>query len=143
MKAIKFKLSIDPTNNAAVVALHALLLAMKPNDTVAANLPQRKTVKETPVMEVHTVSNNANTASMEIETPANEEPEETNGNPADVETDLGVPTATLEEIREVLGKKVGEHREAIKNQLTKLNAKNVSVLATEHYDSFKAFLDKL
>lgn len=53
------------------------------------------------------------------------------------------PTVTIEQVREVLGKKVGDHRETIKAKLTELGAKNVSVLDASHYDNFHAFLTNL
>lgn len=49
----------------------------------------------------------------------------------------------LEDLREVLGKKVTDHREAIKAELTKRNAKNVTLLGKEHYVEFLAFLNGL
>lgn len=121
MKPIKIKLSISPTNIQAVAALHALLLVIGANETVGAEVPMKviKAIKPTPEKPVSAVP------------PSGSAPEEI------------LPTATLEQIREVLGQKVTEHREAIKAQLTKFDAKNVSVLAVKHYDEFKAFLDKL
>lgn len=51
--------------------------------------------------------------------------------------------ATLEQIRDILGKKVTDHRESIKSKLTELGAKNVSVLNPEHYTAFHNFLTEL
>lgn len=62
--------------------------------------------------------------------------------PMETKDDTG-PTATLEQIREVLGKKVTEHRDAIKAKLTEFGAKNVSVLDTAKYSQFFNFLTEL
>lgn len=52
-------------------------------------------------------------------------------------------TIKVEDIRAELQKKVTNNREAIKEKLTSLNAKNVTVLATDKYEEFMEFLTAL
>lgn len=131
MNTININLEIDPANTKVAEALSNLILVMG-GASAGKHVNIAKEVKAT--FEAPTTAKTsvdpANPPAEEI--PAIIEPENRN--------DEG---ASLEEIREVLGKKVGEHREAIKAKLTELNAKNVTVLSTEHYVDFKAFLDKL
>jgi len=53
------------------------------------------------------------------------------------------PIAGITEIRSVLASKVGNHREAIKAELERLDAKNVTSLKEENYNGFFEFLEKL
>lgn len=50
---------------------------------------------------------------------------------------------TIEDLRAQVSKKVEEHRDAIRAELKKLDAKNVSSLDAEHYEAFDTFLTKL
>ena len=52
-------------------------------------------------------------------------------------------TYTVEEVREKLKEKVGEHREEIKAKLTELGAPNVSSLDPDKYSEFVDFLESL
>lgn len=51
--------------------------------------------------------------------------------------------STIEDLRALVAKKVGDNREDIKTRLTTLGAKNVSSLEVEHYPAFKEFLEDL
>ena len=53
------------------------------------------------------------------------------------------PDVSLNDIRAIMSKKVKEHREALKAELDKYGAKNVSVLDEEHYGAFYKFLTEL
>lgn len=49
----------------------------------------------------------------------------------------------IEDVRAKLAEKVNDHREAIKDKLTELGAKNVTSLATDKYQEFLDFLEEL
>lgn len=53
------------------------------------------------------------------------------------------PEYKIEEVREKLKEKVGEHREEIKAKLSELGAPNVSNLNPEKYNEFMEFLNGL
>lgn len=57
------------------------------------------------------------------------------------ETDDDMPS--IEKVRATVSKKVGDHRQAIKKQLTELGANNVSSLDSDKYADFLAFLEDL
>lgn len=52
-------------------------------------------------------------------------------------------TVKLEDLRALLGEKIGDHREAIRAKFTELDAKNVSVMKPEDYQEFYNFLASL
>lgn len=58
-------------------------------------------------------------------------------------TDSTAPSKTIEEVREMLTKKVNEHREAIKQKLTELGAPSVTKLDPSKYDELYNFLNSL
>lgn len=145
MNTIQLNLEIDPKNTAVTQALAALILAIgstQLSNATASIEAVKKAVKETfPAPE--TASPKPDSIALNAE--ASQEPEETQQDAEETEeTDPTTPpTTSLEDLRELLGKKVGAHRDVIKAELTKLEAKNISVLAPKHYDSFKTFLDNL
>lgn len=137
---VKVEVVIDTTQVKQIAALSQLLAIigeagpeqtetiLPVNKTTETAPPEKqiRATKEVPKQEVK---------APEPEEPATEEAEETTAE----ETE----GPKLEEIREVLGKKVTEHREAIKAMLTKLGAKNVSMLDAKYYVEFYTFLNKL
>lgn len=135
MKTSKFEVEIDLENQQQVLAFSALLLTIGGHSTSLHELGREaaqpivekkmKAVKETPAPM-------AATGEAPKETPA-----------AEVAMVKSEPAHKLEEVRELLSKKVGDHREVIKAKLTELDAKNVTVLKPEFYDSFYEFLESL
>lgn len=53
------------------------------------------------------------------------------------------PTVSIEQIKSLMAKKISDHRDTIKKQMTKIGAQNVSTIPVDKYDSFHAFLEKL
>lgn len=144
MNTIQINLEIDPNNVAVTQALSNLILVMGGSEAgkhvgIAKEI---KAVKETPLTKPEPAPLTV-VKDEETESPESLSDTDTQETPADSDNDSDAPVATLEQIREVLGKKVAEHRDAIKSELTKHGAKNVSVLDAKHYDEFFAFLNKL
>lgn len=50
---------------------------------------------------------------------------------------------TIEQLRELLGTKVNDHRSAIKEKLTSFGAKNLTALEVANYGAFHKFLTEL
>ena len=76
-----------------------------------------------------------------VETKEEPEPEFEEEN--EVEETQTDEVITLDHIRNTLQKKVANHRDAIKDKLVELGAKNATSLPEEHYVSFKNYLDSL
>lgn len=133
MKTIKIELEIDLSSATQIQALSAVMLAIG-NHQVESPVEKPifvekvKTTKPTFVPQEKIVMAPVEEAKEELENTIEETIEK---------------FSTLEEIREVLGKKVTDHREKIKAELTRLEAKNVSVLNPSFYNTFKTFLDRL
>lgn len=53
------------------------------------------------------------------------------------------PTVTIEQIKSLMAKKISDHRDNIKKQMTKIGAQNVSTIPVDKYDSFHSFLEGL
>lgn len=160
---IKLKLSIDPTQPKQVEALNVLLMiigqpkaypttmnfsdpiVVKGEDIIKSLIgaepekPKRtRAGKQAPLADLTpgALADATDDGGMN-ETLLEDQKEAENANgPAE-------SLVTIEQVREVLGKKVGDHRETIKAKLTGLGAKNVSVLDASHYDAFHAFLTNL
>ena len=144
---IKIKLSIDPTNKNVVSAFNNLMNAMGSNETLSeakysfsgeqiektAKITKTKETFKDPVKETKDL-----TDSKSVE--RQEKTEQTGKSESKEEKDASV---SISDIRLILGQKVTDHRETIKAELNRLDAKNVSVLDEKHYEDFKKFLDNL
>jgi len=129
---MELKLSIDVTNEKEVQeALHVLrLIAGEPAPTI------EETPKEKPKRQRRTKP-----------TPSPEKPkidaeEHPREEPKEVETN-SEEARTIDQVREILSKKVGEHRAAIKSKLKELGTPNVTQLDPEKYGEFYTYLEGL
>ena len=111
---IEIKLTVDPNNRAQIKALNDFFKASQSQDEAQA--PKRKTRAKQETLK---------------------EPQDTEEVP-----DEDLPF-TEEQVRAILSTKVKNHREAIKEKLTSLGAKNVSTLAKTKYAGFVKYLKKL
>lgn len=143
MAQIKIELSIDSSNSKEVNALMALLGQLNPSSNVST--VETKTIDQGSKKEVFgtakTVTKNKVVEKLK-EVEAEKEKEdapEVEANPAE-ETDA---TISITEIRELLAKKVNDHRGEIKAELTKIGASSVTTMKESYYDGFYAFLQKL
>lgn len=146
---MKIKLKIDLTNLAAVEALNTLLVVIGSTEEVTRKTPVLETknpdvgitdtVEQKPVKTTKASKKTLQIVEDSKEETATEEVEDKKIMDQKAET----PIATLEEIRELLSKKVVEHREEVKAKLTEFDAKNLTLLSEEHYDEFKEFLNSL
>lgn len=146
MAQIKIELSIDSSNSKEVNALMALLGQLNPSSNVTVGEP--KTIdlgsKKEATGTTKTVTKNK-VAEKVKEVEAEKEKEKTpevEADPAE-ETNEEDPTITITEIRELLAKKVNDHRGEIKSELTKIGASSVTTMKESFYDGFYAFLQKL
>ena len=143
MAQIKIELSIDSSNLKEVNALMALLGQLNPSSNVTVGEP--KTIDQGSKKEVtgttKTVTKNK-VAEKTKEVKAEKEKEDAPKVEADSaeETDA---TVSITEIRELLAKKVNDHRGEIKAELTKIGASSVTTMKESYYDEFYAFLQKL
>lgn len=53
------------------------------------------------------------------------------------------PSVTIEQIKSMMAKKISDHRDVIKKQMTKIGAQNLSTISADQYDSFYSFLEGL
>lgn len=168
MKTIKIKLEIDPKNTTAVAAFNTLLnaignseSAIKNNEhaiTISGDFIKTKT-EEKQKVEPKTVIDQkqksiketfkdqvAEKVEDQIAEKVEDQDQVENQNQvvekAEKQTDIQ-SEIKLQDIRDVLGKKVNEHREVIKLKLTELGAKNVTLLDVEHYPAVLTFLNSL
>jgi len=150
MKTVKIKLVIDPANDKVVEALDNLLSVMGGNEgmkvkvaekgqeaSVEFNGEEKKPAKKVKETFVATEETAPPVEELELEPAEEMDLEESDD---DAGTDEEVTDA---DVREVMGKKVTDHREAIKAKLTELGAKNLTVLDPAHYSVFYTFLNEL
>lgn len=135
MKILKFKLAIDLTDKKQVDAFNNLLVAI--GDAGEKTKRKLGRPKKNPVLPEGNSDNLSGTQTeISIEKPnQKEQPEKTQGDKE--------PTVTLADLRALLAEKVAYNRDECANKLKEMNTKNVSSLASEHYDEFYAFLESL
>lgn len=77
----------------------------------------------------------AKEAAENAEEPEEAEEEESSGDES--------PSVTIEQIKSMMAKKISDHRDDIKKQMTKIGAQNLSTISADQYDSFYSFLEGL
>lgn len=147
MNKIKIKAKIDCTNEAHINAAYAFLQALgelpllkenpvkKPRKKADTSSAERKTAVTTSTNEATTKkAEQSTTRQLQQSTQSVEEnsPKETDGS--------GI---TVQDIRVAMSTKVANNKVAIKKELTRLEAHNVSALLPEHYQEFMDFLNSL
>lgn len=126
---MKVTLKIHPHNEEELKQVAALLTALKFTDKKSVE-PAVKADKITqPKTEPVKTGQPVKAEEVKVEEP--KQPVDTKG-------------ITLDKLLEAVQHKIQMgHREAIKTQLNKFGAKNVSALAAEHYVEFSDFINKL
>lgn len=109
------------------------------NEEEAAAKPKRATRKKTKPVEAPKQEEKEEVPES-IEEPEQEETAEASEMPKAEEEPTSI---TIQHVRALLAKKVGDHRAAIKSKLTELGAPNVTKLGEEHYGDFVDFLNNL
>lgn len=119
MKNLSVTLNIDLSNTEEVEKLQSILTLLTGEETPKKLATKKsKTTKKEPAAQEKKVEEAAETA------------EETS-------------SVTIEDLRSLVSKKVGDNREAIKNKLTELGSNNVTSLETSKYEEFHEFLESL
>jgi hypothetical protein len=144
-------ITIDPTDPQQVKALQRLIQGLSGENAGPSSLPVSGSCandnKEPRITEPPVKTPKASKKTVETAPPATEEkaPEATQA-----ETEKSEPAKEpaageikIEDVRTLLSKKVGAHRDTIKTMLTKLGAPNVSTLAEGKYQEFTDFLNGL
>lgn len=137
MSTVKIEAHVDVTNPAQVEALNTFLKSLggekQPCETKAA-LPAKnqkaaaKAAKDVEVKDAEVVA---------PETPAAQAAAE------EAPAENAEAQIKIEDVRALLSKKVGNHRDAIKEKLTALGANNVTSLDKGKYQEFVDFLNGL
>lgn len=135
MNLVKIEAHVDVANPKQIEALNNFLTAIGNEATIETKdtpMPVKKTRKPEKVEEIEVKEAEEVSAAVEAEEAQDEDA------PATKEV-----TIDITEVRGLLAKKVGGHRDAIKSQLDKLGAKNVTSLKEENYSEFMGFLKAL
>lgn len=139
-------ITIDPTDAAAVQKAADLFnkLAGEKSNVVTVHFPDADVVtKEKPkAQKVKAAEAKATTTAEATET---KEPAGTVAETAPAEQTQAATTSEIkiEDVRTLLSKKVGTHRDAIKAKLTSLGAPNVSTLDPSKFQEFTDYLNSL
>ena len=152
MQNFKIEAAIDLASAAQVNALQSFLTAVHQDLVGKSDLvPTTEKLKSTPVVgaeEVKPKNTEAKKASSAAEPKTKEEPK----TQPEAEVGHGPKTAAPTEdknpikidlIRAEVSKKVTTHRDAIKKELTRLGAANVTALPVDKYAEFLDFLNSL
>jgi len=129
MENSKFFIPVDLDNPKQVNAAAAFFNALNGTNTETAPTPKKRMVKakvETVIAKTEVVVETEKTDPAV----ATEKVDKTEG-------------VTIEAVRKLVSEKAKEHKTAIKAELTRLDAPNVTKLKEEHYASFVEFLKTL
>ena len=141
MNLAKIEIHVDVENPIQTEALRTFLNALG-NQELAKAEPKAATVRRTKKLEkVEDIEvKDAEEISAAVETEETEKVEEVQIQDAPTPKEAVID---ITEVRALLATKVGAHRDAIKDMLAKLDAKNVTSLKPEDYPKFMRFLDRL
>lgn len=147
MNLVKIEAHVDVANPNQTEALRTFLNALG-NQELAQGEPKAATFRRTKKLEkVEDIEvKDAEEVSAAVETKEVEEVEEVE-EVKQVQS-FDAPTTQeavidITEVRALLATKVGGHRDAIKDKLAELDAKNVTSLKVESYPDFIGFLNSL
>lgn len=135
MNLVKIEAHVDVANPKQIEALNNFLTAIGNEATIETKdtpTPVKKTRKPEKVEEIE-VKEAEEVSATVVEDEAQDED-------APVAKEV---TIDITEVRALLATKVGAHRDAIKKELEKLDAKNVTSLKPESYPAFMGFLKAL
>lgn len=141
MNLVKIEAQIDVANPIQTEALRTFLNALG-NQDLAQGEPKAATVRRTKKLEkVEDIEvKEAEEVSAAVETEEVEEVRQVQSFDAPATQEAVID---ITEVRALLATKVGGHRDAIKDKLAELDAKNVTSLKVESYPDFIGFLNSL
>ena len=141
MNLAKIEIHVDVENPNQTEALRTFLNALG-NQELAQGEPKAATVRRTKKLEkVEDIEvKEAEEVSAAVETEEVEEVRQIQSFDAPVTQEAVID---ITEVRALLATKVGGHRDAIKDKLAELDAKNVTSLKVESYPDFIGFLNSL
>ena len=144
MNLVKIEAQIDVANPIQTEALRTFLNALG-NQDLAQGEPKAATVRRTKKLEkVEDIEvKEAEEVSAAVETEEVEEVEEVRQVQSFDAPATQEEVIDITEVRALLATKVGGHRDAIKDKLAELDAKNVTSLKVESYPDFIGFLNSL
>lgn len=138
MNTLKLEFTIDTTSAKHLDALSNFLQELKGGDKSQPTQEKEEPKKRAPKPSLSKVEDiEVNDAEI---LPTEQPAEEVKPEPVAKKAE---PIAGITEIRTVLASKVGNHRDAIKAELERLDAKNVTSLKEENYNGFFEFLENL
>lgn len=151
MANLEIKLSLDGTNDEMVEVTGKLLSALAKTDVefkAEASAPtsdelEKKIIqkeKAAKVAELKAKKAAEAKAKKEEEKASKEKEKEIEETEDSEDND---PVVTIEQIKSVMAKKISEHRDSIKKQMTKIGAQNVSTIPESAYNDFYSFLEEL
>ena len=141
MNLAKIEIHVDVENPIQTEALRTFLNALG-NQELAQGEPKAATVRRTKKLEkVEDIEvKDAEEVSAAVETEEVEEVRQVQSFEAPATQEAIID---ITEVRALLATKVGGHRDAIKDKLAELDAKNVTSLKVESYPDFIGFLNSL
>lgn len=141
MNLVKIEAHVDVANPNQTEALRTFLNALG-NQELAQGEPKAATVRRTKKLEkVEDIEvKDAEEVSAAVETEEVEEVRQVQSFEAPATQEAVID---ITEVRALLATKVGGHRDAIKDKLAELDAKNVTSLKVESYPDFIGFLNSL
>lgn len=141
MNLVKIEAHVDVANPNQTEALRTFLNALG-NQELAQGEPKASTVRRTKKLEkVEDIEvKDAEEVSAAVETEEVEEVRQVQSFDAPATQEAVID---ITEVRALLATKVGVHRDAIKDKLAELDAKNVTSLKVESYPDFIGFLNSL
>lgn len=141
MNLAKIEIHVDVENPIQTEALRTFLNALG-NQELAQAEPKAATVRRTKKLEkVEDIEvKDAEEVSAAVETEDVEEVRQVQSFDAPTPKEAVID---ITEVRALLATKVGVHRDAIKDKLAELDAKNVTSLKVESYPDFMGFLNSL
>lgn len=141
MNLVKIEAHVDVANPNQTEALRTFLNALG-NQELAQGEPKAATVRRTKKLEkVEDIEvKDAEEVSAAVETEEVEEVRQVQSFEAPATQEAIID---ITEVRALLATKVGGHRDAIKDKLAELDAKNVTSLKVESYPDFIGFLNSL
>ncbi len=132
----KITLSVDPTDVNQVAA--ALALFQKLSGTTAST-----TAGSAVALETKTAKTAVSKTAKTVNVPKQDEPEAEETTTDEDLNGSSQPSVDIDTVRDLVTKKVGANRDAIKAELTKLGAANVPSIKDADLDAFHKFLLKL
>jgi hypothetical protein len=141
MNLAKIEIHVDVENPIQTEALRTFLNALG-NQELAQTEPKATTVRRTKKLEKaeDIEVKDAEEVSAAVETEEVEEVRQVQSFDAPATQEAVID---ITEVRALLATKVGSHRDAIKDKLAELDAKNVTSLKVESYPDFMWFLNSL